>query len=426
MLAIGPGPLRGRVLAPPSKSATHRALILAALGDEPGSIGSPLRSADTLATLAAIRAFGATVLVEPAEWIVHPRFDLDADLAIDCGNSGTTLRLVTALAGTRRGATRLDGDPSLRRRPMAPLLAALEAVGVAVESRGGSAPLSVRGPLRSRDLVVDGGQSSQFASGLLLALTASGGGTLTVVGKVVSTPYLEMTLRALAQAGVAVARDTVAPGATRFHVPLGARPRAGRVAIPGDWSSAAFFLCAGALGGDVVVEGLREAGSQADGVIVALLQAMGARLDVPSSGDRVSVRESELHGIDADLGSSPDLFPVLAVTLAQARGPSRLYGAPQLRGKESDRIALVARNLRRQGAEVEEAIDGLVLAGGARLSGGPVETGGDHRILMAFAVGAIRAGAPMTFADADPAAVVAVSYPGFLDQLAALRANAQP
>jgi 3-phosphoshikimate 1-carboxyvinyltransferase len=241
-----------------------------------------------------------------------------------------------------------------------------------------------------------------------------------------------MTRRALARFGVTVGVDTGSAQGMRLEVPAGSRPRACPVTIPGDWSSAAFLLCAGALAGKVRVDGLPSPNEQADSAVAGCLKASGAALDGTvldgevaggGRGGWIEAGRADLSGIDVNLAHCPDLFPVLAVTLAQAEGASRLYGAPHLRSKETDRIALMAHNLRRQGAEIEELPDGLWLRGGATLRGGEVETGGDHRVLMAFAAGAARAAAPMLFPDADADEVAAVSYPGFFRDLRALGAD---
>lgn len=426
MLRIGASTLRGEACAPPSKSATHRALLIAALADGEGTIRGPLLAADTRATLAAVAALGAELELEDARIRVRPARAPGASegpIFIDCGNSGTTLRLVAGIAAARPGLTRLDGDASLRRRPMAPLLRALERAGVRIEARDGRAPLALAGPLARRDLTLEDASSSQFVSSLLLALTAAGGGSVRVRGPVASGPYLEMTIAQLQAAGVPIARTAVAPdGGLELRVPAGARPRAGTATIPGDWSSAAFPLCAAALAGDVTLRGLPSPASQADGRILGLLEQMGAELCRLGAPDEAAyqVRAAPLTGLEANLHDAPDLFPVLAVTLAHARGASRLHGAPQLRAKESDRVAVVAAGLRSQGIECAELPDGLEIAGGGRLAGGVVETAGDHRVLMAFASAACVAAAPIYFSDPDPAAVAAVSYPGFFETLQSL------
>jgi len=426
LLEVAPGSVSGTCRASPSKSATHRAVLIASLADGLVAISNPLMSADTRASIVAAEAFGAVVERRRDQLLILAARDDQKDVTIDCGNSGTTLRLATGLAAARSGRTTLDGDESLRRRPMAPLIAALRAAGVEVETKNDRAPLTVRGPLISRELTIDGSHSSQFVSALLLALTAAGGdGSIEVTRTLVSTPYLEMTLRALERAGVAVQSRQDDRG-RRLEVAPGARPRGGDIAIPGDWSSAAFLLCAGALKGSVSVTDLPPPAEQADGAIVDLLDRMGATITGPS-GDRPSghdwqARRAPLRGIDVDLGDCPDLFPILAVTLAHAHGPSRLYGAAHLRGKETDRIERVVRNLRRLGVAVVEAADGIDLAGDARLERGVVSSGGDHRILMAFTIGALAAAAPLRFPDAQPEQVVAVSYPRFFEDLHGLGA----
>lgn len=418
ILSVRPGSVKGQIVAPPSKSHSHRAILLATLADGPVTIERPLLSGDPLASVRAIKAWGCQVERTAEGLTIIPRFAAFGDVAIDCGNSGTTLRLATGLAAARPGVTRLDGDASLRTRPMAPLLSALGQAGVEVIATDDRAPLVIHGPLAERDLTIPGEMSSQYVSALLLALTASSGGTLTVTGPQVSAPYVGMTIAALGIGGVRVSsvhRD----GDTVHTIPAGAVVRGGTWSVAGDWSSAAFGLCAGALAGAVTITGLPDPQDQADGAIVGILDRMGAEVTT-TTGGQVTVKRGELRGLEVDLAACPDLFPILAVTLAYASGKSVLHGAPHLRAKETDRIAAMAQGLHGLGIDCRERPDGLELAGDQRLAAGSVDSHHDHRILMAFAVGALRAQGPISITDPDPAMTVAISYPDFLSDLAAI------
>jgi 3-phosphoshikimate 1-carboxyvinyltransferase len=405
------------VRAPPSKSYTHRALTMVFLAGQ-GKVQRPLWGADTLATRACLGLLGARV--EGRATVRIARGPLRApDDVLDVQNSGTTLRLLSGVCGVLDGASVLTGDASIRARPMQPLLDALRELGCdAFSTRGdGRAPVVVRGPMRGGEARLPGDVSSQFLSSLLLACPlAPKESRVVLTSPLKSEPYVEVTLAMLDRFGVRVARD-----GEDFAVPGGQRYQPADFRVPGDYSSGAFPLVAGAItGGEVTVTGLAPEWPQGDRFILEALRAMGAR--VRERGGAASVQAERLEGAELDLGGTPDLFPILCVAGACARGTTVLKGAPQLRFKESDRIAAMARGLKRMGARVEPRPDGMRIRGGAPLRGASVRTEGDHRILMALSVAALRARGPVRL---DEHESFAVSYPGFLDDLRALGAEAE-
>lgn len=420
-LTVRPGAVGGTVQAPPSKSVTHRALLLAAQSTSLCTVRRPLRSGDTLATLGCLRALGAHA--EAAGGDGDLRF-LPAPLrvpagALDCGNAGTALRLLAATVARLGGPVLLTGDASLRGRPNGPLLEALAGLGVRVESAAGCAPLRVRGPLRSGVARLPAGSSSQFASALLLALPfVPGDSLLALATPVASRPYLDVTLQVAARAGLRLEADL---GAGRVRVPGGQAVRAAALDVPGDWSSAAVLLAAAAVaGGTVTVRGLDAGDAQGDRAIVDLLRRFGA--DVRVAGDAVSCTGGALQGAGTvDAAATPDLFPILAAVAAASRGTTTFVGGGSLRAKESDRIAAMAAGLARMGVEARERPDGLAVTGG-RLRGASVASQGDHRIHMAFAVAGLAAQGATTV---DGAPSAAASYPGFHADLAALGAKVE-
>jgi 3-phosphoshikimate 1-carboxyvinyltransferase len=283
----------------------------------------------------------------------------------------------------------------------------------------GRAPLRVQGPLRSGLARLPAGSSSQFASALLLALPfVPGDSTLVLEPPVASRPYLDVTLAVARQAGLRFDADLEAG---RIRAPGGQRVDATRLAVPGDWSSAAFPLAAAAItGGTVTVRGLDPHDPQGDRAIVGLLRSFGADVQVGSSG--ATCRGASLASPGSvDVAATPDLFPVLAIVAAASCGTTTFTGGAALRHKETDRIAAVATGLRRMGIEARERPDGLVVEGG-RLRGASIGSEGDHRIHMAFAVAGLAAPGTTSI---DAPECAAVSYPSFHADLAALGARFQ-
>lgn len=410
-------PPDARVAAPPSKSYTHRALVLAFLAGE-GRVARPLWGQDTLATRSCLATLGATITGRQVARVARGPLEAPGDV-LDVENSGTTLRLLTGVCGLLEGASVLTGDASIRARPMEPLLDALRQLGARASStRGnGCAPVVVQGPLRGGEARLPGDVSSQFVSALLLAgPLAAKDVRVALSSPLRSRPYVDATLALLRHYGVRVEE-----GPHGFDVPGGQAYARRSLRVPGDWSSAAFPLVAAAItGGRVRVAGLSSEWPQGDRAIVTHLRAMGAR--VREGAGVVALEAAGLEGAELDLGDTPDLFPALCVAGACARGTTLLGGAPHLRFKESDRIRAMAQGLRRMGARVRELPDGLVVQGGRGLRGASIATHGDHRILMAFAVAALAARGPVRLSEHGS---FAVSYPGFLDDLLALGARVE-
>ena len=411
-----PSRVSGTIRAPPSKSVTHRAIVLTVLSSGSSQIRRPLRSEDTDATLDGVVAFGAHVVRDR----VSVRIDCDSlrvpNGPIDARNSGTTLRLLAGVASLLPGATTLTGDMSLRKRPMGPLLDALRALGAEAKSLGedGRPPVEVRGILRGGSASLPGDVSSQFLSSLLIAgPLAAQGVEVRVIPPVRSEPYVELTLQMMRRFGVDVtAQDGL------YRTSGGQRYRATNTDVPGDFSSAAFPLVASAItDGDVTVTGLDVDGPLGDRKIVDILRAFGAPVEV--SGDRVRAQGGPLVAQTVDIGDTPDLFPILAVLASQAQGESRFVNGRHLRFKESDRIEATVSMLLGLGGRAKPTDDGCLVSGPTRLLGGSVDARGDHRILMAAAVAGLVARAAVDVSDPWS---FRVSYPSFLDDFQALGA----
>ncbi len=417
-IRITPGALSGRisdVIA--SKSQAHRVLICAALADAPTQIECNSQSQDIRATARCIEALGARVEFCPGGMRVSPvpRGAQSAGAELDCGESGSTLRFMLPLAGALGADCAFTGQGLLASRPLSPLYEQLARHGMAL-SPAGAFPLSCAGRLQPGRYELVGNVSSQFITGLLLALPLlDGDSEIAVAGRLESEPYVNMTLDALALFGIGVERAT---GDDRvYHVAGGQRARTpGRVRIEGDWSSAAFWLAAGALGGmGVECAPLDAASSQGDRAILDILRRFGAGVEL--SGDAARVHPATLTGIELDATDIPDLVPVTAVVAGAARGRTRITGIARLRLKESDRVATVLAMLHALGVEAFEHDGALTIYGRGTLLGGTIDSFNDHRIAMAAAIAGSAARTPVTVRGAQ---ACAKSYPGFFDKFAAL------
>jgi 3-phosphoshikimate 1-carboxyvinyltransferase len=411
-----PDAFRLQAEAPPSKAHTLRAVFLASLADGLSILHRPLPGTDQRMAVSAVARLGAAYTWAPGRLELHGGgwFEAGSPLVLDAGDSGLSARVLLALAGLRRGGAGVDGGPRLRDgRPVADLLAALAALGMDVRELGhpGHLPVMVTPPLRPpssdcRHVRLSSPDSSQPLTALLLAAPLLPGGLeIELAGPLPSRPYIEITLELMKTFGVE-------PEVTGhcFRVPPGVyRPR--ELAIEGDWSGAAFFFAAAALtGGSAAVSGLDPASRQGDRVFVDLLAAMGCRVETGPTGVTVSGRPDRV--LEADMGDCPDLVPALAVVMARTPGAHRVTGAAHLRVKESNRLQVVAGNLRRLGVAVNETPDGLEIQGRDSFDPGAViETFRDHRIAMAFAL----AGLVTQDVTVDDPACVAKSFPGFWD-----------
>jgi 3-phosphoshikimate 1-carboxyvinyltransferase len=396
--------------------------MVALLARGESKIINPLLSSDTEATIEAARALGAEVTQEGDVWRVlgtagelRPRADL-----IDARNSGTTIRLMSAVAALSPKLVRLTGDESICARPMGPLIEALAKLGTKVRCEGlkGRPPVVVDGGLRGGEVKITGAISSQFISALLLASPyAKEDVEITVTEEFRSKPYVEITLELLDAAGVKIKRSR---DLMEFKIPGGQVFKAIDFDVPGDFSSASFVLAAAAIAGGIVrVSNLDVQSAQGDKRIVELLREFGA--DVRVKGKAVEVSGGgELSGIEADCGDNPDLVPALAVLGSVAEGQTRLMNIPHLRFKETDRIRALASELQKLGAEVKERPDELRVRGVEQLKGARLTSYGDHRMAMALAVAGLVARGETII---DGVGSINVSYPGFIDDMRKLGAK---
>ncbi len=402
---ILPGARTGEVHIPASKSQAHRMLLCAAMGENEVTLRCRGLSKDILATVACLKALGASVDAEGEVLHLRPVSAPPPGLCLlPCGESGSTLRFLLPLVGALGASAVFEREGRLPERPIEPLGRELCRNGMDIRSDG--ARLSCSGQLRPGAFSLPGNISSQYISALLMTLPLlEGESTLHMEGALESAAYVAMTEEVLRLGGVRTEKT-----GDGYRIPGGQRCRfAPELSVEGDYSNAAFFLCAGALSErGIRVTGLDPQSRQGDRAIVPLLEEMGAQ--VASDGSSVTVKRAALHGITIDASPIPDLIPVLSVVAAAASGETRVIHAQRLRLKESDRLHSTTQMLRALGAEAEELPDGLVIRGGRTLAGGTVDACGDHRIAMSAAVaGGICRGA-VTICGSE---CVQKSYPDF-------------
>jgi 3-phosphoshikimate 1-carboxyvinyltransferase len=380
-------PIDARICAPSSKSVTHRALVAAALAEGDSEIIRPLDARDTRATLSGLEVLGIPVSVAAGRWTVRGQCGRIAGGGrLDLEESGTSLRLLTAVAALGTAASRIDGAARLRQRPLSELIATLRTLGARVVHD--RLPLEVGGtPLRGGDVRVDGSRSSQFASALMLiGPYLEGGLRIRMEPPAVSLPYVELTRAVMRDFGV----ETTTLEALTWRIPAG-RYRATEFSVDGDHSSASYFMAAPlVVGGCVRVERIDPGSVQADACFPRILERLGAR--VRSGETWIEIRsDGGVPAFDLSMGHAPDLVPTVAALALFSDGPSVIRDIAHLRLKESDRMRQLAVNLRRLGRPVEIREDRLEIGGpGTDLQAARIETAGDHRIAMAFALVGLR------------------------------------
>lgn len=396
-VVIGPGPLHGQVRAIASKSQAHRLLICAALSDGATEIVCRESSGDIDATADCLRALGASVDRSGGVFRVRPIADPVPGARLDCGESGSTLRFLLPVLCALGTPSRVKMRGRLPERPLSPLWETLERAGARL-SRPAKDEIAVGGGIAGGEYEIAANVSSQFISGLLLALPLCGGGRVALTGAAESSPYIEITRRAQAAFGLRSGFDGsgyTVPPLPRYRSP-------GVLEVEGDWSNAAFWLCARALGNEVECLGLDPASPQGD-------RAVGELLEKIRRGGAV-----------IDARDVPDLIPALSVAASVSPGVTEFINAGRLRLKESDRLKTTAAMLASLGADVTERPDGLAVRGVERLAGGVVDSANDHRIAMSAAVASTVCRGSVTVLGAR---CVDKSYPGFWDDFESLGAR---
>lgn len=403
-VCIQPGTLSGTLPAIPSKSDAHRLMICAALADRPTQIRCSATSNDLEATAQCLRALGASVAWEKETITITPVSRPMECPTLNCGESGSTFRFLLPVATALCDRVAFTGEGRLPQRPIGALKEAMEKHGIRFSNP--NLPFETTGSLAAGTYTLPGNISSQYITGLLLALPrCSGDSTIQLTTKLESAAYVDITLHALSKFGIQVKpmeRGWYIPGGQTFRSP-------GTLTVEGDWSNAAFFLAAGALGKSITLTGLDTQSRQGDKAILSVLKGFGVSVRVER--DSVTVSPGVLTGQTVDVSEIPDALPILAVLAACAEGETRFINAARLRLKESDRLSTTAAMLQGLGGQVWEEPEGLRVRGGS-LTGGTVDGCNDHRIVMAAGIAALRSQTPVTILGAE---AMNKSYPRFLE-----------
>ena len=403
--------LSGIIVCPANKSYTHRAVFLAALSDGKSIVKKILRSNDTIATINACRGFGIEVEeIENNVTIKNTIGETVQGSIINAENSGTTIRIAIAIAALSGGTTTLTGDESLRKRPMRPILDALNSMGVKTESEEGKPPIQINGKIQGNEVTINGNISSQFISALLIiAPRLPEGLIINVEGELVSKPYVDLTIAIMKKFGVRVEIE-------KEHKRYCVRHQIYKpttFSIPSDFSNLALLLAANVLLGDgLTIEISLGDMPQGDEAIVDILEKLG--VNVTLEDDNITTKSpSLLRGGKFDLSDTPDLLPALAILALKSEKPIEIFNVKHARYKETDRIAIISRELKKVGLKIDESDDGLILKKSSTLQSAELNSENDHRLFMAFSIVGMYIG-ECTVTDPDS---VKVSYPEFISDL---------
>ncbi len=416
---VGKSKISGKIVCPPNKSYTHRAIFLASLAGNNSRADNVLLSADTIATIEACRKFGAEIEIKNLSIIVKNPIKLGIIVPeINSENSGTTIRIASGIASLFSEEIVLTGDSSLQKRPMQPLLDALSSMGAKCSSTDGKPPIKIKGKISGGNVTIPGNFSSQFISALLICAPLTENGiNLTIEGNLVSKPYLDATIATMREFGVTV--QTLIPYKRYNIVPQ--IYKSATFTVPIDFSSLALLLSAAVLNGEgITIKGSIRNLPQGDEVFIDILEQLGVNVTINDKEIKIKSPE-KLKGGKFDLSNSPDLLPPLAVLALNTSSPIEIVNVKHARLKETDRIAIISRELVKLGIKVQEKEDGLILESSENLSGAELNSENDHRLFMAFCIAGMYIG-NCTVTDPES---VKISYPNFIEEMNSLGAKIQ-
>ena len=411
--------ISGQIVCPANKSYTHRAIFLASLAGNDSKVENILRSADTVATIEACKKFGAELEIENEHIIVKNSIRFDKMVPeINTENSGTTIRIASGIASLFSEEITLTGDSSLQKRPMQPLLDSLSSMGAQCISTDGKPPIKIKGKISGGEVKIPGNFSSQFISALLIiAPLTEKGINLTIEGNLVSKPYLDATIATMRKFGVVV--QTLIPY-KRYNISPQIYKKA-TFTVPIDFSSLALLLSATVLNGnEITIKGNIGNLPQGDEAFIDILEQLGVTIVI--NDEEIKIRTPEkLTGGKFDLGNSPDLLPPLAILALKSSAPIEIVNVKHARLKETDRIAIISRELVKLGIKIQERDDGLILEPSENLKGAQLNSEKDHRLFMSFCIAGMYVGDCII---TDPESVD-ISFPNFLEEMNRLGAKIQ-
>jgi len=410
---ITPTVLKGKVMIPPSKSVSHRAIISAGLAEGISRVSNVILSEDIISTMKGMESLGVAVQVlgsveegKPVTLEIKGNPNLRiVNNTINCRESGSTLRFLIPLAALVDGEVTFTGQGKLVERPLDAYYEIFQEQGINYKNTEGLLPLTVHGRMKSGIFKLKGNVSSQFITGLMFVLPLlEGDSKIIITTEMESKGYIDLTIDVLEKFGVTIQNNNY----REFLVKGNQRYINRDYRIEGDYSQAAFWIVAGTIGENITSLGLNDSSLQGDKAILEITKAMGGDWEVTAEG--VEARRVETKGTTIDASQCPDLVPVLAVLGALSKGTTKIINAERLRIKESDRLKAISTELNKLGAKVSELTDGLVIEGVDELTGGTVDSWNDHRIAMAMAVASLRCAGTVTITGSD---AVNKSYPHF-------------
>jgi len=408
--------LSGVISCPPNKSYSHRAIFLASLANGKSTLRNVLLSRDTLATVSACKIFGAKIEISDSTVTVESKGEITPQThEIDASNSGTTIRISAAISSLSDNLMTLTGDSSLQKRPMQPLLDALEQLGAHCASKDGKPPVTVKGKAIGGHTLISGSISSQFISALLISGPKMKNGlTLEIDGELVSKPYLDSTIATMKKFGVTV---NIISQYKKYNV-SNQEYKSTDFVVPSDFSSMALLLSAAVLlGENMSIEATVGDLPQGDREILSYLEKLGVKINIE---DKISITSPNLlNGGRFDLSNNPDLLPPIAILALKTSKPIEIYNVRHARFKETDRIAILAKELAKIGVGVTEKEDGLILEAPKIVKSAELDSSEDHRLFMALSIAGMFVG-NCTVTDPDS---VDVSYPTFVQDMKKIGAN---
>ena len=411
--------ISGEIICPQNKSYTHRAIFMASLAGNNSKVNNVLVSSDTIATMEACKRFGAELDLQNSSVIVRDSIKLDTKVTqINAENSGTTIRIATGIASLFSHEIILTGDSSLQKRPMRPLLEALSTIGARYNSEDGKPPIKITGRILGGNITIPGNLSSQFISALLIiAPLTKKGINITIEGNLVSKPYLDATIATMREFGITV--QTLIPYKKYNITPQVYKQET--FTVPIDFSSLALLLSASVLiGKEVTIKGSIGKLPQGDEVFIDILEQLGVIVFINDKEIKIKSPE-KLTGGRFDLSNTPDLLPPLSILSLKSDRPIEIVNVKHARLKETDRIAIIARELIKIGIKIEEREDGLVLKSSKNLTGAELNSENDHRLFMAFCIAGMYVG-DCTVTDPES---VKISYPDFIKEMNNIGAKIQ-
>ena len=418
IVKIKPSNISGSVQAPASKSSMQRACALALINEGETIIHNPGKSNDDLAALEVIQKLGAIVKQSGNDLLISSKGVNPVSSEVNCGESGLGLRMFAPITALSSREIILNGSGSLLQRPMNFFDEIFPLLQIHIQSNKGRLPIKIKGPLQPDNIIIDGSLSSQFLTGLLIAYAKAC--TKPVSIKVIdlkSKPYIDLTLVVMKDFGWNVENKNYEefyfhPNVLKASPPAGGGGLVGAYTVEGDWSGAAFLLVAGAIAGEITVEGLDINSAQADKEILSGLKLAGAKISV--NDNKIIIGPTVLTSFNFDATDCPDLFPPLVALAAYCNGTTVIKGVTRLKHKESDRANSLKEEFKKMGVEIEISGDDMLIKGNGKLNGAIVQSHHDHRIAMACAIAALKADGEVSIENAE---AINKSYPDFFDHL---------